>query len=297
METKNVNKRIYIIAIFIIPFIMLMMYLPRLENWHKINKLKLEKEEIISEKVLLSWELDNIKNKRNYYCWEQSVLKASWDNIRLEIAKLDNSISDIDNKLIKLLDIKMPAIETWYDLTWIIYDSSWIWRVNKDWKRHKLYNLEWATVNQRMKSLLQIFWIWNTYESWIKYWNERQIKPEVAVCIAFADTSLWSQTKTANNIWNVWNTDSWKVKYFNSIDWGIGAIFQTLNNKYFKGYNTIWILSQWGRTVTQDKWCWEKGEFCYATSQDNRNNNVLNCIQLLYWHENTEINETFNFRK
>ena len=296
MKRPKMSNIIYISAV-LISILVLVLRWPRLEKEHEINKLKLEKEKIVAEISWLNSELDNLKQTREYYCWEKSVLKMSWDVIRSELSELNNSILDIDNKLIELLDIKVPAIETWYDLTWVIYDSSWIWRVNKDWKRHKLYNLNWTTVNQRIKSLLQIFWIWNTYESWIRYWNEQWIKPEVAVCIAFADTSLWAQTKTTNNIWNVGNTDSWKVKYFNSLDWGIWAIFQTLNNTYFKNYDTIWMLSQWGRTVLQAKGCWEKWEYCYATSPDNWNNNVLNCVQLLYRHENIEINETFNFRK
>jgi len=291
------KRAYYYIGAVVIGILCLVLRWPRLQKDHEINKYKLEKEKILAEKVLLSWELDNIKQSRDYYCWENSVLKASWDVIRSKIAELDNYILDIDNKLIELLDIKIPAIETWNDLTWVIYDSSWIWRVNSEWKRHKLYNLNGTTVNQRMKSLLQLFWIGDTYESWIKYWDEQWIKPEVAVCIAFADTSLWAQTKTTNNIGNIGNNDRWDKVYFNSLDWGIGAIFQTLNNNYFINYDIIWMLSQWGRTVLQARWCWEKWEYCYATSPDNWNNNVLNCIQLLYRHENIEINETFKFRK
>lgn len=289
-------KKIIYISAVVISILVLVLRWPTMQKEHEINKLKLEKDKIVSQISWLNSELDNLKQKREYYCWEQSVLKASWDVIRSKIAELDNYILDIDNKLIELLDIKIPAIETWNDLTWVIYDSSWIWRVNSEWKRHKLYNLNGTTVNQRMKSLLQTFWIWNTYESWIKYWNEQWIKPEVAVCIAFADTSLWAQTKTTNNIGNIGNNDRWNKVYFNTLDWWINAIFKTLNNNYFINYDTIWMLSQWGRTVLQAKWCWEQWEYCYATSAENWGNNVINCLTLLYRHQDIEIDENFKFR-
>lgn len=298
MKRPKMSNIIYISAV-VIWVLCLVLRWPRVQKEHEINKLKLEKDKITAQIEVLSWELNKLTEKRNYYCWTASVLSMSWDVIRAELSELNNYISEIDNKLIELLDIKIEKnieIETWYDLTWVIYDSSWIWRVNSEWKRHRLYNLNWTTVNQRMKSLLQIFWIWNTYDSWIKYWNEQWIKPEVAVCIAFADTSLWAQTKTTNNIGNVGNNDRWDRVYFNTLDLGIGAIFKTLNNKYMWNYYKIWMLSQWGRTVLQAKWCWEKWEYCYATSPENRNNNVLNCLTLLHRHE-WYIDEHFEFRK
>ena len=127
-------------------------------------------------------------------------------------------------------------------------------------------------------------------------WEQLWIKPEVAVCIAFADTSLWKAMKTKNNIGNVWNNDRWDKVHLSSIYVWITAIYQTLNNKYLSKYDTLGMLSQWGRTALRAKWCGEKWEQCYATSPDNWNNNIINCLNLIHWHEDKKIDENFLFR-
>lgn len=274
----------------------MMLWIPRITKNNQINKLQKEKQKIETEIETKQKELQEIKNTRELYCWENSILTQQADEVRDSITILDNRTFEIDTNLIQLLNIQTTSFEeNDNELTWVVFDNSWLWRVNSEWKRHKLYNLQWLTVEQRTKSLLQKFGIGNTYESWTKYGKEAGIKPELAVCIAFADTSLWQALKTENNIGNIWNNDRGDKVAFNSLDSGIKAIFTTLNNQYLKQYDTLWMLSQWGRTILQAKWCWEDGEYCYATSEENWNVNVVNCLNLLYWND-TQIDETFIFR-
>lgn len=117
-------------------------------------------------------------------------------------------------------------------------------------------------------------------------WIQNKIKPEVILCIARADSDLWKKLKSTNNFGNVGNNDRWDVVHFNSPrDW-INAIGLTLNNKYQWMKQTIWDLTPSGKcTINCTKF--------YATSKENRNNNVLNCLSHIH---NKKINEDFNFR-
>ena len=273
-----------------------MLWIPRITKNNQITKLQKEKQQIETEIEAKKQELQEIKNTRELYCWENSILTQQADEVRDSIATLDNRTFEIDGTLIQLLNIKTTYFEeNDNDLTWVVFDNSWLRRTNSEGKRHKLYNLQGLTVEQRTKSLLQKFGIGNTYDSWNKYGKEAGIKPELAVCIAFADTSLWQALKTDNNIGNIWNNDRGDRVAFDSIDSGIKAIFTTLNNQYLKQYDTLWMLSQGGRTILQAKWCWEAGEYCYATSEENWNVNVVNCLNLLYWND-VQIDENFIFR-
>lgn len=113
------------------------------------------------------------------------------------------------------------------------------------------------------------------------------------VCIAWADSHLWYALKWDNNVGNIGNNDRWNVVNFSSLDQWINAISKWLNNRWLGSYTIIGELSQWWRTVLGMKWCAEKWEFCYATSPDNWNNNVLNCLSLIH---NQQINEDFRYK-
>lgn len=145
------------------------------------------------------------------------------------------------------------------------------------------------SVENRTATFLKIYW--HDYKQWKR--NSGNIKVEVLVCIAWADSHLWYALKWENNIGNIGNNDRWDVVHFSSLDNGIKAMTYWLNNKWLGSYTMIWELSQWGRTVLWLKWCAEKWEFCYATSKENWNNNVLNCLSLIH---NKQINEDFIFR-
>lgn len=95
------------------------------------------------------------------------------------------------------------------------------------------------------------------------------------MCIAWADTHLGYATKTKNNIWNVGNTDSGRTRTPTTLEQWIEAIFYTLNNQYLIEKQTIGDLSYAGD-------CKIRCDKVYATSTENWNNNVLNCLSLIH---------------
>lgn len=156
---------------------------------------------------------------------------------------------------------------------------------NKDWYAKPQPSLKSYWVENRTQELLHKYW--HDYMLWEKLANNHWIKTEVVVAIAFADTHLWYATKTKNNIGNVGNTDSGKTRTPDTLEQWISAIFSTLNNKYLWDKQTIWDLSYaW--------WCKIRCDKVYATSNSNRQNNVLNTLSNIYQQK---ITEDFKFRK
>ena len=163
------------------------------------------------------------------------------------------------------------------------------WRVNSQGKsKHKS---ELCDDDCTYNWVLQAFWL--PIEPFYEYEEKYKIKKEAIVCIAWADSHLWKMLKSTNNIGNVWNNDRWDVVHFATIEQGIEAMFRVLNNRYLGNYQRLWELSQWWRTNLWLKPCTDRWEFCYATSKENWNNNVLNCLNTI---KDTSIDENWNFR-
>lgn len=123
------------------------------------------------------------------------------------------------------------------------------------------------------------------------------IKPEVLVCIAQADSSLGKALKTTNNIGNVGNTDSGAVKHYSSLGLAIAGMGETLNNQYMKGNTIIGQLSQGGRNIINTKYSCSQAPSpykCYASSEYNWNKNTLGCLRDIF--KDKTINENFEFR-
>lgn len=166
----------------------------------------------------------------------------------------------------------------------VVEDLTGLWEyvfyVNSDGRAKTLPKLETknTSVESRTETLLKLYW--QNYNTWKTIADKHWIKVEVAVAIAWADTHLWYAIKTENNIWNVWNTDSGRTRTPNTLEQWIEAIFYTLNNKYLGNKQTIWDLS----------YAWDCKIDCtkvYATSNDNRQNNVLNLLSLIYMEKIT----------
>lgn len=175
------------------------------------------------------------------------------------------------------------------------------WKTNANWFSQEFIPLTSEGVYARAEELLNKFnktkWtidIWKAFDK--TYW----IKPGLAISIAKADSSLGNELKTTNNLGNVGNNDRWDTQDFDSIEAGIEAIYQTLTNKYLKDTYTIGYLSEWGRIGYKNvvgksvASCSVAGEYCYATSKENWNNNVINTMRLL--HDDPSIDEGFTFR-
>ena len=141
------------------------------------------------------------------------------------------------------------------------------------------------SIESRTETYLKLFK--QDYNEWKIVGSNRWIKTEVLVCIAFADTHLGYAMKSENNIGNVGNNDRWDTISYNNRLAGIMAIWATLSNKYLWNKKTIGDLSYaWWCKID----CWK----VYASSNDNRQNNVLNCLSNIY---NKVITQDFTFRK
>jgi hypothetical protein len=114
-------------------------------------------------------------------------------------------------------------------------------------------------------------------QDFIDAWKEYNIKPEVILCIARADSDLWRAMKSKNNIGNVGNNDRWDTREFATIRDGIFAIWKTLNNGYLGNKKFIQDLSRYWN-------CENDCKYIYASSTENWENNVMNCLNFLYWN-------------
>jgi len=118
---------------------------------------------------------------------------------------------------------------------------------------------------------------------WIQMWEKSWIDPAVAVCIWYAESWLWWNTTTPNNVWNVWNNDRWDRRGYPTPQAGINAIYYALNNKYLSKYFTIYSLSRYGN----------KDKHIYSSSTYNWYKNVVKCLSTIKGYP---IDEYYPFR-
>jgi len=157
------------------------------------------------------------------------------------------------------------------------------WRCNEAWMAQDIPALSGSWRHERMKELLNYYWVWDLYDTFIVAAKAHHVYPELWICIAKADTSLGKALKTQGNIGNVWNTDSWATKSFDNNYIWVWKIFETLNNQYLGNYTTVDQLS---RKFNKD---WK----IYAGSEDNWHNNVMNCLGVIY---DKTLPDNWNFR-
>jgi hypothetical protein len=153
------------------------------------------------------------------------------------------------------------------------------WRVNSQWQSKSKEEL-WGNT---FYEILQAHWLENTASHWMQNESKYKIKKEVPLCIAWADSGLGKYLKTKNNFGNVWNNDRGDKVSYATAEAGIEAIYKVLNNKYLWHKQSIGSLSVWGGGSKP----------YYATSKENWNNNVINCLTVMYW---TNVDENFMFR-
>ncbi len=139
-------------------------------------------------------------------------------------------------------------------------------------------NLEFAsgdTQLERADNFLSKYGVWIYKELAFRedVVKDTNVDRDVAICIAFAESTLWKYLTTSNNIWNVWNNDRGdRVGYAWAFAWA-RMIPLTLNNQFLGNYHTIKQLSRYGN---------EDGKI-YASSPINRQTNVLKCLSQIKW--------------
>jgi hypothetical protein len=276
IEIKNLFKKYKKLFIFIVSILFLLLSIKSCQNYNeyqkKISVINKEKKSFINEQQkTLSWVLQKINTKEvelqalykqennleTCIKWVKKSLNKEW------YFKCNNSLS------FNLINTANADDEYFFFWNW--------WRVNKDWISKSKEEL----LGNNFKEIVKNNWLQIDYWQWfeVKY----KVKKEVVACIARRDSWLWKYLKTKNNFWNVWNNDRWDTRsYKTEKDW-IEAIFKTLNNKYLRHKQSIWSLSVGG---------WWNSPF-YATSLENWNINVLNCLWVMY---NKLVSENDGFR-
>lgn len=153
------------------------------------------------------------------------------------------------------------------------------WKLTEDGDHQEMPEIESNTSHERFKELALDYGL-NPSQIW-EVENKHWIKEAVILCLIISETSWghkWYWTSSCNNVWNVYNTDSWKRKCFDTyIEW-LEAIWKTLNNKYLYNIWTLWCLSNaWNCKQRDNNW------HRYATSESNWEKNMVACLSTVYW--------------
>lgn len=160
------------------------------------------------------------------------------------------------------------------------------WRLNSNGFSQRYVHLNGSTRDERAIELLEAYdFPWEeTWEMMKDLARDYRIQPELFICIAYADSSLWRFLKTDHNYGNVWNNDRGDRVYFNSTKQGFEAIAKyALNGRYLKHKYTVDRLSPA---------LWKPWPY-YATSPENRHVNTTNCLGMIH---NKHIPDNRNFR-
>ena len=220
---------------------------------------------------------------------EIQSLSSKWNELdeiylsnQTRIEELNGKNSEIKTQQAELADeAKQKRIEfvheygcevmTWWcDYLKVEVPQKIEFRTNSQWQAKALPNVE-----PTLEAFSKEYGL--NPQDFIDAWEKYNIKPEVILCIGRADSDLWKAMKSKNNIWNVGNNDRWDTREFDTMRAGIFAIWEALNNGYLGNKQTIQDLSRYGN-------CEKDCQYIYASSTENRENNVMNCLNFLYWN-------------
>ena len=150
--------------------------------------------------------------------------------------------------------------------------------------KRPLPKIKGNTVEERARSFIEHYWY--TRENFNIPWRNHWIKPEVLICIAWAEW-FWKNSGSTGNIMNCWNNDRWDRVNFESWTESVECAANKLETWLLKNKQTIWDLSYaWNGKIDM--------QYTYASSNWPREINVRNCLGLIY---NKNITPDFTFRK
>lgn len=231
--------------------------------------------------------------------WEFWTLWAwymtTWPHLHFEVFKDKKYIDPLT--VLDLSYIQFTNLPEKYEFKYYLdfKKRKWYEFKNKKTRNSRVFKLKWDTEIERQKYLINTYAspAFRNWQMWVQESLEWNIDPSFVMCIWLAETTLGNNLASAYNVWNVWNNDRWDRKQLTSARQGIYLIIHTLNNKYFKDYNTVWEMSWAGREVLWLSSCREKWTYCYATDTKYWHKNVIKCMSHLKW---TYIPDNYNFR-
>ena len=228
-------------------------------NSEKIAELSYQVNELESHKNLC---LDNLP-------YQESIDNANWIHTYCDM--YDELIMQYQAEIEKLKVWRPAASET--ETAW----SSEIrepWMVS--WDQQVMPNIVADTSHERFKKLCEAYWldastIWQVENHyWIKEW--------VIACITVAETSWGNRWAWGKNIWSVWSNDRGQRPVYALMEAWLEAIGKTLTNRYLGKIQTLGCLSNGGSC----QW-WDDNWKRYATSNWNRERNMVGCLSTIYW--------------
>lgn len=126
--------------------------------------------------------------------------------------------------------------------------------------------------------------IFEVFDETYDYAKEAGINPSIPFAVIFADSTCGKNLTTPNNPGNVNNNDRGNRVGFFSMEDGINAVTDTLNNKYIGGIKVLGHLSQGGRNEIGSKYQCADAPApykCYASGGENWNNNTQRALRAM----------------
>lgn len=230
--------------------------------------------------------------------WEYGTAWAwyvtTWPHLHFEVFKEKEYIDPLS--VLDLSYIKFQTLPSKYKDKYALdfETKNWYWYAERD-NNSKMFKVEWANEIERQKYLIEHYAVWwfNNWQMWIDEALDWNVDPSMVMCIWLAESWLWKNLTTPYNIWNVWNNDRWDRKWFDNARQWVYSIVYTLNNKYFRNYNALNLMSWAWRKASWLPGCWWNWWPCYATDTEHWHNNVKRCMAHLKW---VYVPDDYNFR-
>lgn len=149
----------------------------------------------------------------------------------------------------------------------------------------RVFNLQGLTEVERQKDLIQRYTHPNfrNWDMWVEESLNGNIDPTFTMCVWLAESGLWRNTLTQNNVWNIWNNDRWDKRTFDTPRDGVYAMISTFNNRYLWGHTEIQQLSRYGN----------KDGTIYASDPVHWHSNVTKCMSSIKGYY---VPDNYNFR-
>lgn len=149
----------------------------------------------------------------------------------------------------------------------------------------RVFKLNGFTEVERQKDLIERYTHPNfrDWDMWVEESLNGNIDPTFTMCVWLAESGLWRNTLTQNNVWNIWNNDRGDKRIFDSPRAGVFAMISTFNNRYLWGHTEIQQLSRYGN----------KDGTIYASDPVHWHSNVTKCMSSIKWYY---VPDNYNFR-
>lgn len=228
--------------------------------------------------------LDEISKELATNVAEQKEIEIQIESLNQTLSWLQAQEDNLNDEATAIfMRMMSPDLLPCESSTW---DNEWQpGMLNESWDAQVMPAVTGDNTHEKFKSLATSYGldpsvIWNVE-------NHYGIMEGVVLCITVAETSWGNRGAWAKNIGSVWSNDRGDRPTYALMEAGLEAIWKTLNNQYLWKHQTLWCLSNAGH-------CTEWLTARYATSDGNRERNMVACLSSIYWKIDPA---TFNIRR